>query len=84
MKVLLVRMIGVEPTCLAALDPKSSASANFATSAWAAKVGDFIKTKKLLLKKYFQKIGKALPGNSFSIIITTLTFYNLPAFHHFP
>jgi hypothetical protein len=29
-----VRMIGVEPTCLAALDPKSSASANFATSAF--------------------------------------------------
>lgn len=28
-----VRMIGVEPTCLTALDPKSSASANFATSA---------------------------------------------------
>lgn len=28
-----VRMEGVEPTCLAALDPKSSASANFATSA---------------------------------------------------
>ena len=29
----LVRAIGVEPTCLAALDPKSSASANFATPA---------------------------------------------------
>jgi hypothetical protein len=29
----LVRMEGVEPTRLAALDPKSSASANFATSA---------------------------------------------------
>ena len=27
-------MEGVEPTCLAALDPKSSASANFATSAF--------------------------------------------------
>ena len=46
---MLVRMEGVEPTRLAALDPKSSASANFATSAseaqlifticWAAKVG---------------------------------------------
>ena len=31
-----VRMIGVEPTCLTALDPKSSASANFATSALRA------------------------------------------------
>ena len=30
---LLVRIIGVEPTCLAAPDPKSGASANFATSA---------------------------------------------------
>ena len=28
-----VRMIGVEPTCLTAPDPKSGASANFATSA---------------------------------------------------
>ncbi len=37
-----VRMEGVEPTRLAALDPKSSASANFATSAVkAAKIGGF-------------------------------------------
>ncbi len=28
-----VRMEGLEPPCLAALDPKSSASTNFATSA---------------------------------------------------
>ncbi len=28
-----VRMKGLEPPCLAALDPKSSASTNFATSA---------------------------------------------------
>lgn len=28
-------MIGVEPTWIAPLDPKSSASANFATSAFA-------------------------------------------------
>ncbi len=32
-----VRMEGVEPTRLAALDPKSSASANFATSAQGRK-----------------------------------------------
>ncbi len=39
-----VRMEGVEPTRLAALDPKSSASANFATSAVkAAKIGVFAK-----------------------------------------
>ena len=29
----LVRVIGLEPTCLAAPDPKSGASANFATPA---------------------------------------------------
>ena len=34
-----VRAEGLEPPCLAALDPKSSASANFATPAkWSAKV----------------------------------------------
>ncbi len=33
-----VRMIGVEPTCLAAPDPKSGASANFATSALDCKI----------------------------------------------
>ncbi len=32
--VYVVRMEGLEPPCLAALDPKSSASTNFATSAW--------------------------------------------------
>ena len=31
----MVRVTGVEPACLAALDPKSSASANFATPAYA-------------------------------------------------
>ena len=30
-----MRMEGLEPPCLAALDPKSSASTNFATSAFA-------------------------------------------------
>ena len=35
---MLVRMEGVEPTRLAALDPKSSASANFATSASEAQL----------------------------------------------
>lgn len=40
-------MIGVEPTCLAALDPKSSASANFATSAFGtAKIGEFFKNEQ--------------------------------------
>lgn len=33
-----VRMEGLEPPCLAALDPKSSASTNFATSAWSVLV----------------------------------------------
>ena len=31
----LVRRRGLEPLCLAALAPQASASANFATSAWA-------------------------------------------------
>ncbi len=31
-------MEGLEPPCLAALDPKSSASTNFATSAFPIKV----------------------------------------------
>jgi hypothetical protein len=45
-------MIGVEPTCLAAPDPKSGASANFATSAlWGAKVGVLINTKSRNFKK---------------------------------
>ena len=35
---MMVRMEGVEPTRLAALDPKSSASANFATSASEAQL----------------------------------------------
>ncbi len=35
-----VRIEGLEPTCLAALDPKSSASANFAISAWCSLFGD--------------------------------------------
>ncbi len=38
-----VRMEGVEPTRLAALDPKSSASANFATSAQGRKNRGFVK-----------------------------------------
>lgn len=33
MSLLLVRMIGIEPTWVTPLDPKSSASASFATSA---------------------------------------------------
>gem|GEM_PF-1892772 len=33
-RVWFVRMEGLEPPCLAALDPKSSASTNFATSAF--------------------------------------------------
>ncbi len=44
-----VRMEGVEPTRLAALDPKSSASANFATSALrVAKIRNFYKKQYLL------------------------------------
>ena len=47
-----MRMEGVEPTCLAALDPKSSASANFATSAIKGGKGrGFCNKKTLKIKK---------------------------------
>ncbi len=47
-----MRIIGVEPTCLAALDPKSSASANFAISANASNyyLAGECKTKEFLYK----------------------------------
>ena len=51
-------MIGVEPTCLAAPDPKSGASANFATSADC--IQDFGMAKVRLLKKYIKHF-KELP-----------------------
>ncbi len=50
-------MIGIEPTCLAALDPKSSASASFATSAMGCKSKGFVETKNFIeafLEKKFQ------------------------------
>lgn len=37
-----VRMEGIEPTCLAAPDPKSGASASFATSAMGRKNKAFL------------------------------------------
>lgn len=49
-------MEGVEPTCLAALDPKSSASANFATSAIRAakvRIFDRIIYRKDFLAEFF-------------------------------
>lgn len=46
-------MEGVEPTRLAALDPKSSASANFATSAGSAKVGVLTFPTKRLREQLF-------------------------------
>jgi hypothetical protein len=46
-RVLFVRMIGVEPTWITPPDPKSGASANFATSGFGiAKVGNFGKSWK--------------------------------------
>jgi len=41
-----VRMEGLEPPCLAALDPKSSASTNFATSANGAQKYEMSSGKK--------------------------------------
>ena len=48
-------MIGVEPTCLAAPDPKSGASANFATSAireTGCKIKDY-QANKMKLKAFY-------------------------------
>ena len=58
----LVRMIGVEPTCLAALDPKSSASANFATSAMGCKSRGFFKKNNIWRKKIEKNLKKLLEG----------------------
>ena len=52
-----MRMEGLEPPCLAALDPKSSASTNFATSAYQGH--KFIVKNGLFIHKhrfYFEKI----------------------------
>ena len=38
---MMVRIEGLEPPCLAALDPKSSASANFAISAYLVDKSNF-------------------------------------------
>ena len=47
----IVRAEGLEPPCLAALDPKSSASANFATPAkGSAKVNFFERNTKGVLR----------------------------------
>ena len=54
-KALLVRKVGLEPTRLAALEPKSSASANFATSACLT-----ILRKNLDSAKSRQKLAKKL------------------------
>ena len=48
----MVRKRGLEPPCLAAPDPKSGASANFAISAWCilANVGRDYSTKIFILQ----------------------------------
>ena len=45
LSLLVVRLIGLEPTQLALLDPKSSASTNFATGACVAICGCKVNTK---------------------------------------
>ena len=60
-----VRMKGLEPPSLAALDPKSSASTNFATSALFIIVCNFISLEKkrlsnLLVSGLFQNLNQTL------------------------
>ena len=50
----LVRMIGVEPTWIAPPDPKSGASANFATSAeTGGKIKGFLPKRRLKNRTYY-------------------------------
>ncbi len=57
-------MEGVEPTCLAALDPKSSASANFATSAIKGGEGrEFLLINHTKIR--FTKFLPAMSGKNF-------------------
>ncbi len=67
-----VRMEGLEPPCLAALDPKSSASTNFATSACCVLVcNSGAKLQAVFLI--------AIPGVKFSEIFFTLELTLWPA-----
>ena len=67
-----VRMEGLEPPCLAALDPKSSASTNFATSAKKDRLWyvyyQLIKQIKLTPHPRLQK-WNANVGNNFKLAI---------------
>ncbi len=53
-----VRMKGLEPPSLAALDPKSSVSTNFTTSAFCA-----LATAKIVRKNYSQSVPTNSIGN---------------------
>lgn len=44
-----VRVIGIEPTCLAASDPKSDTSTNFATPAYLIPLRKFCFRKEILI-----------------------------------
>ena len=48
-----VRVEGLEPPCLAALDPKSSASTNFATPAYSIETSIVSKKSECKFREYF-------------------------------
>ena len=69
-------MGGVEPTCLAALDPKSSASANFATSAlFILQSYDFFTNLNSKIYLYY------FDRNEIPEIQAEERFLNLPLYH---
>lgn|GEM_PF-2072018 len=75
-----VRMEGLEPPCLAALDPKSSASTNFATSAlkiylWIVKI--FLLNCNQLPPNPRLEKWNAKVGNYFNLSINLRFFFSL-------
>ena len=60
-----VRMKGLEPPCLAALDPKSSASTNFATSAMN-KFSDLLVIVKIIFSYLYLPENRTAKVNKYT------------------
>lgn len=69
-----VRMEGLEPPCLAALDPKSSASTNFATSALPRMLAVKLDSLKLLVALDFLVRLPAGKGRSTNFATSAYSF----------